>query len=189
LKELILLTIISGLIFCTAIISLIFGFTRKSKILKLLSLFAFIAFGLVAVLTAYKFINKSYNIVAKTFKPRTGEEIYDALFGKREFNCVKVVNKQDQVIPKIDYAIWLRFSTCPEELNRILSQHNFTLEKLSTKNWNGKIPYGESLDWFNPAKLGDTIMVYEYSTSDNKSIQTIWTSLDSTEVFVRDILG
>jgi hypothetical protein len=30
-------------------------------------------------------------------------------------------------------------------------------------------------------------MVYEYSTNDRKNIQTIWTNLDSTKVFVRDI--
>lgn len=138
--------------------------------------------------TGYKFLTKSYNKVANTLKPRTGNEIYDALFGKRKYECVKVLNKQDQIVPKIDYAIWLHFETCPEELKRILSRHKFTSEKLQTKDWNGKIPYGETLDWFNPTTLGDTIMVYEYSANNNRNIQTIWTSLDSTEVFAMDIL-
>ena len=87
-------------------------------------------------------------------KPRTGDEIYDALFDKRQFDCVKVLRYQDQVVPKIDYAIWLSFETCPNELKRILSRHEFSAGRLSTKDWNGKIPYGETLDWFNPTLFG-----------------------------------
>ena len=82
--------------------------------------------------TGYQFVTKSYKKVADILKPRTDDEIYNALFGKRKFDCVNVLNKQDQVIPKIDYAIWLQFETCPEELKRILSQHEFTSEKIST---------------------------------------------------------
>lgn len=187
-KEIISLAVITGLIFLAVLLTLIFGFIKKSKHLKLLSLFTFIVFLVMAGWTGYKFLTKSYNKVANTLKPRTGNEIYDALFGKRKYECVKVLNKQDQVVPKIDYAIWLHFETCPEELKRILSRHEFTSEKLQTKDWNGKIPYGETLDWFNPTTLGDTIMVYEYSANNNRNIQTIWTSLDSTEVFAMDIL-
>lgn len=187
-KEVIILTIITGLVFLTFLVTLILGFTKKKKKLKLTSLFLFFAFIGCAGSTGYKIVSKTYNKVADTFKMRTGDEIYDALFEKRKTNCVKILNYQDQVVPKIDYAIWLHFETCPTELNRILSKHEFNGEKLSTDNWNGKIPLGETLEWFNPTILGDSIMVYEYSTDDSRNIQTIWTNLDSTEVFVRDIL-
>ena len=187
-KEIIILIIVTGLIFLVFILTLIFGLTKKNKKLKLTALFAFIAFLSLGSLTGYKLVTKSYNKITEVLKPRTGDEIYDGLFGKREINCVKVLNYQDQVIPKIDYAIWLHFETCPSELKRILSRHEFSAEKLPTKEWNGKIPYGETLDWFNPTTLGDTIMVYEYSTTNNRNIQTLWTTLDSTKVFCRDIL-
>lgn len=187
-KEVIILTIVSGLVFLTFLATLILGFTKKNKKLKLISLIVFFAFIVSAGWTGYKVVSKTYNKVADTFKMRTGDEIYDALFDKRKTDCVKILNYQDQVVPKIDYAIWLHFKTCPKELERILSKHNFNSEKLSTDNWNGKIPLGETLNWFNPTNLGDTIMVYEYSTNDSRNIQTIWTNLDSTEVFVRDIL-
>ena len=187
-KQIILLIVITGLIFLTGVFTLILGIIKKNKNLKFISLIIFSGFIGFACWTGYKVVTKSYEKVTGTLKPRTGDEIYDALFGKRKFDCVKVLNKQDQVVPKIDYAIWLQFETCPEELKRILSRHEFKSEKLSTQSWNGKIPYGETLVWFNPTTLGDTIMVYEYSTYDNRNIQTIWTSLDSTKVFVRDIL-
>lgn len=187
-KEIIVLTVITGLTFLVFGLFLLFGIFRKNRKLLLTSVFAFIVFLGFAGWTGFKFVTKSYNKVADTLRPRNGDEIYDALFGKRQTDCVKVLNYQDQVVPKIDYAIWLHFETCPMELKHILSRHEFTSEKLPTKNWDGKIPYGETLDWFNPTTLGDTIMVYEYSTSDNRNIQTIWTSLDSTKVFCRDVL-
>ena|SRR5690554_6300236 len=186
-KEIIILTIISGLTFLLFLATLILGLTKKSKKLKLISLLIFLIFIGVTSWTVFKFASKSYNKVTEALRPRTGDEIYDALFDKRQTDCIKILDYQDQVIPKIDYAIWLHFETCPKELERILSKHDFIVEKLSTDKWNEKIPYGETLEWFNPTTLGDTIMVYEYSTNNNRNIQTIWTNLDSTKVFVRDI--
>lgn len=187
-KELIILTIFSGLAFLLFLVALILGFTKKNKKLKLMSLLLFFVFIALTAWTGFKFVSKTYNKVAETLGPRTDEEIYEALFHKKQTDCIKILNYQDQVVPKIDYAIWLHFETCPEELKRILSKHEFRTERLSTAKWDGKIPYGESLDWFNPTTLGDTIMVYEYSTNDGRKIQIIWTDLDSTKVFVRDIL-
>ncbi len=187
-KEIILLGFITGLAFLTAIVTLVAGFIKKNRNLKIISLFAFTGFFVFAGLTGYKLITKSYNKISEALKPRTGDEVYDGLFGKRKSACVKILNHQDQVIPKIDYAIWLYFETCPEELKRILSRHEFNAEKLATKDWDGKVPYGETLYWFNPTVLGDTIMVFEYSTNDRRNIQTIWASMDSSKVFARDIL-
>lgn len=187
-KELIVLTIISGLVFLIFLVTLILGLIKKNRKFILTSFLLFFAFIGLTAWTGFKFVNKSYNKVAENLRPRTGDEIYDALFDKRQIDCIKILNYQDQIVPKIDYAIWLHFETCPSELKRILSRHEFSTEKLPTKEWNGKIPYGETLDWFNPTTLGDTIMVYEYSTNDSRNIQTIWTNLDSTKVFVRDIL-
>ena len=121
-------------------------------------------------------------------KPRTGEEIYSALFGEPKHDCLKVINYQDQIVPKIDYAIWLHFDTCPKELERILSRHEFSEAKLATNSLIGNIPYDETISWFNPKSMGDSIVVYEYSTDDNRNIQTMYVSVDSTKVFCRDIL-
>src|SRR5690554_6785902 len=187
-KELIILIAISGLAFLLFLVTFILGMTKKNKNLKLTALFLFSAFIGLTVWTGFKSVSKTYSKVAETFKPRTGDEIYDALFGEKQTDCIKILNFQDQVVPKIDYAIWLHFETCPEELTRILSRYDFSEEKLSTASRDGKIPYSETLDWFKPTTLGDTILVYEYSTNDSRNIQTIWTNLDSTKVFVRDIL-
>ncbi|MGX7666694.1 hypothetical protein [Flavobacterium pedocola] len=187
-KELILLISISGLSFLLFLVTFILGVTKKKKKLIVTSFLCFFIFIGLTGWTVFTFVNKSYNKVTETLKPRTGDEIYDALFDQRQTNCIKILNYQDQVVPKIDYAIWLHFETCPNELKRILSRHEFTAVKLATAKLDGKIPHSETLDWFNPTKLGDTIMVYEYATIDSRNIQTIWTTLDSTKVYVRDIL-
>lgn len=186
-KELIIYGILSFLTLISCIAVGLFGFIKESQKLKLTSLFLLIIGVASSAWTAYSIINKTSDKLADTFKPRTGDEIYDALFKKRETDCVEVLNYQDQIIPKIDYAIWLHFKCCPMELERILTQHHFKKEKHSTQKWSDKTPFSENVAWFNPAALGDSIIVYEYTSKDYKNIQTIWTNLDSTEVFVRDI--
>ncbi len=186
-KELIILTVIAALVFLVFLVTLILGFTKKNKKFKKTSLILLFAFIGLTAWTGFKFVSKTYNKVAETLRPRTGDEIYDALFDKRQSDCIKILNFQDQIVPKIDYAIWLHFETCPDELKRILSKHEFKREKVSTAKWNKKISLNETIAWFNPKTLGDTILVYKYSTNDSKNIQTIWANLDSTIVFVRDI--
>jgi hypothetical protein len=166
---------------------MIIGLIKKRKKMIITSIFIFVVFLGLAVWTGLTIVRKSINKITETSKPRTGEEIYIALFGKSENNCVKIINKQDQEFPGIDYAIWLHFETCPKELKRILSQHDYNLGKLSTKTWSGDIPYGESIDWFNPKSIGDSVLVFEYSTNNSRKIQTLWTSIDSTNVYCRDI--
>lgn len=186
-KELVLLTFITGLSFLLFLVTFIFGLTRSNKKLKVAALFFCFVFLGLAGWTGIKFISKSYNKVTKTFRPRTGDEIYDALFGQRQTNCIKVLNYQDQVVPKIDYAIWLHFDTCPQELKRILEAHNFTLERKATKGWHSEGPLANQ-DWFKPESLGDTILVFKYAKDEYGNGQTIYSSLDSTKAFCVDIL-
>lgn len=186
-KDLILLAIVSGLVFFLFLVMLILSIAKRTKLLYVITLFFFLCFLGLGSWTVFKIVNKSYDKVAETLRPRNGDEIYDALFGKRQSHCVSVVNFQDQIIPKIDYAIWLQIETCPNEVKRIVSRYKFTVSKIFTTDLDLKIHQNEFLNWFNPQILGDTILVYEYTSIDSKNIQTIWTNLDSTKAFVRDI--
>jgi energy-coupling factor transporter transmembrane protein EcfT len=186
-KELIVLTIILGLAFFLFIVTLISGLKKKNKKLKLTSLLLFFAFIGLTAWTGFKFVSKTYNKVTETLRPRTGDEIYDALFGKRKTNCIKILNYQDQVIPKIDYAICLHFETCPAEMKRILAKHNFKMEKQATKGWNNTGPLANE-NWFKPESLGDSVLVFKYSKDDYGNGQTIYSSVDSTRIFCIDIL-
>ena len=92
----------------------------------------------------------------------------------------------DQVIPKIDYAIWLSFETCPEELTRILKLHPFDIKRESTAGWNTAQPAAND-HWFKPESLGDSINVFTYKIDEAGNGQTLYVSLDSTKVFCRDV--
>ena len=157
-KELAILAILSGFTFLLFLTALILGFKKKSKQFKIIAIILLFSFVSLISWTAYKFVNKSLTAVSEMLEPRTGDEIYDALFDKRQTNCVKILNYQDQVVPKVDYAIWLEFETCPEELRRILSRHEFRSGKIPSNN--SEIPYGETLKWFNPNTMDDTISVF-----------------------------
>jgi hypothetical protein len=186
-REILILTIITGVFFISFIAILVLGLLKKKRKLIIASVTVLFCSVGLASWTGYTFLKKSINKVTGALKPRSGEEIYKALFGQDESGCVRVTNSQDQIIPKIDVAIWLKFETCPAELKRILSRHPFEFSKIETASWAESIPYGEPVDWLNPQLMGDTIFVYEYSSEDSRNIQTLWTSRDSTRVLCRDI--
>jgi hypothetical protein len=186
-KELIILTTISGLVLIIFLVALITGLTKKNKKFILPAILLFVTFIGLTSWTGFKFASKSYNKVTEILRPRTGDEIYVALFGKGQIECIKIINYQDQVVPKIDYSIWLHFETCPSELRRVLSLHDFKSEIVSTNGWNTEGPLANE-NWFKPETLGDSVIVSIYNKDEYGNGQYIFSSLDSTQVFVKDIL-
>ncbi len=181
------LALFSGLTFIIFIFLIVVGYVKKRNVFKRLSLvFLFVFFVLISW-SCYQFLSKSYQNVKEVITPRTGDEIYDTLFDTRKSNCVQILQYQDQVIPKIDYAIWLHFRTCPSELKRILSKHRFSKEVVTSPSTSLSIPQYKNIKWFNPLSLGDTILIYEYVNERRSNIQTIFTTPQGNEVFVRDI--
>jgi hypothetical protein len=186
-KEIIIWLILSGTLFISFLALLLIGAFRKNRVIIFSSLVTLaIALG-SAFWTSYLLLNKSYHKVTETLRPRTGDEIYSALFGKSESDCVKILNYQDQIVPKIDYAIWLEFETYPNELNRILNRHEFIASKVAKTEveQNGS---SENNKWFKPQPLGDSLLVFVYKKDDFGNGQTIYSSLDSTRVFCIDVL-
>lgn len=180
------LLLLAALSFAAFIALVFFGIIRKNKNLIYGSIIVFFVFVGFAGWAGYTFLSKSYNKVAEMLRPRTGPEIYKALFGEPLVDCVKVIHYQDQVIPRMDYAIALEFQVCKKEFERLLSLQDYQMEKLATKGWSGEIPLGVDLsEWFQPKTLGDTILVFEHSSNDKQTIQTFWTSGDSSRVFCR----
>jgi len=181
LKELLIYGIITGICLLAFLISLIFALVKKKYKIIFISML-FLILGIVSgLITSYKFVSKSYNRVTIMLESRSGIEIYTALFGKSSADCVEVIHKQDQIIPKIDYAIWLHFKTCPNELSRILALKDFEFNKSCTDDLNTT-----DHPWFKPELLGDTVLVYScFDIRGNGQI--LYCNQDSTEVFCKDI--
>lgn len=187
-KEIIILGALSSISFIIFIGLLIVGIVQKKQKFTFLSfLFLFTAIAL-GVFTAYKIIYKTHSKITTYLKPRSGEEIYLALFGASTFDCVEVLDYQDQIVPKIDAAIWLHFKTCPEECKRLLSEYNYDMEIVTTSEWNSSASLSDNITWWKPQTLDDTIYVFEYPIIEGKNIRTLWIAKDSSEVYCRDIL-
>ena len=186
-EAIVLWAAISGVLFLTFLFLLVFGLIKKKKWTIIFSFFVFFLFTCSTAWTGYTVASKTYRRVSNALKPRTGHEIYSALFGNPQYGCMRVTNEQDQTIPKIDYAIWLEFKTCPEELKRILSLHNFTAKKEATLGWNTQEPSSED-SWFKPETLGDTVLVFKYQKDEYGNGQTIYSNMDSTKAYCIDVL-
>jgi len=184
-KELLLVVGIAVLLFTLSVGVLAWGVMRKGKKIKRIAFVLFIAFLGSVAWAGYRLATKSYHKLTALGKSRTGEEIYKALFGPQQATCVQVINYQDQVVPKIDYAIWLQFKTCPKELKRITKLHKFTVQKQATAGWNTAGPVAKK-NWFKPENLGDSVLVFVYERDNYGSGQTIYASADSTRVFCAD---
>lgn len=191
-KTIFLLITISVITFIAFLTLLIIGLVNRKKKLVWISVVLFFVLIGLAAWTSHTLFSKAFNKMnefSEIFKPRTDEEIYEALFQKKENDCIEIISFSDQIIPKIDYAIRLHIKTCPEELNRILSLREYSHEKVIyiDSMSNSKLSFDENMDGFNPSTLGDTILVFEYSSEDHRNIQNIWSNLDSSEIFVRDV--
>ncbi|MGB3183537.1 MAG: hypothetical protein WBB45_19260 [Cyclobacteriaceae bacterium] len=116
-------------------------------------------------------------------RARTGIEVYKITFGEPQPDCVNVQDYMDMEFPIIDYAVWLHFKTCPEELTRLLSRRAYDYSIKSGDSLENSIPYGGPTDFFRPTLMGDTLLVYKYSTEEYYDIETLWVSPDSTEVY------
>ena len=123
--------------------------------------------------------------VKQKFKPRTGSEIYYALFGKPVDNCSKVINQKDQIVPRLDCCIWLQFQTCPKELNRIIKQQSFKATTFFSMDTTSYMPdYNPKPPWWKPQVLGDSVIVLRNFNFDNPNRDIILIfARDSSNVF------
>jgi hypothetical protein len=186
LKEIITLLIIAGALMLSFPLMLILGIARKSLRLVIASVAAFFLSSAVGVWAGVLFVSKTYRTVTTMFRPRTGDEIYTALFGLGSNGCVRVIDYQDQILPKIDYAIWLHFKTCPAELSRILARQDFKAELLPGKGLHVDGPSANA-NWFDPSVLGDSVLVCSHTRDDHRGGQTIYAARDSSEVYAVDV--
>jgi hypothetical protein len=180
----ILLTIASGIFFIFFFLCIIIGLTKRRRGLIIYSIVLFLGGTFCGCLALYIGMTKGYKKVSRiseTFKPRSGIEIYTAVFGKPIENCVDVAEKMDQVVPRLDCCIWLKFATCLAEIKRISLQF-----ALPTKNYLKKdsfmVSYAPKPDWWLPQQLGDSIRVLQnFDVRDPNHDRILVISKDSTK--------
>lgn len=184
-KLILLLALVTVISFIGFLIVFIWGLVKKKPIVKRISVVLFFVFVLLFVITGYVFLNTTYRKVSKALKPRTGMEIYTALFPSAPPNaCVEVINAHDQLIPKLDNAILLEVNICPLELKRLLTLESYDAQIKNVKS----IEIKEPLDWFNVKDWGDSVRVYSFTSEDLRNSRIIYCKYDSTKVLIKDML-
>lgn len=185
-KEVISLLLITGISFLVFLVFLLIGIIKKNLRLVLISVLIFVISSVVGVWSIIVVTKKAYDRFSELAEPRSGFIIYTSLFGQPHSDCLEMINYKDQLIPKIDVAIWLHFKTCPEELGRIVRRKEFKMEKIAAANLHFEQQPSANENWFDPKKLGDTVLIFTWYDERNNG-QEIYCSTDSTEVYLKDI--
>lgn len=147
---------------------------KKRRIRKTL----FILFSVIVLLL-------SVWVLVGIFRQRSGEEIYNAVFGAPVTRCGNIINKKDHNVPVIDCCIWLHFTSCPKEINRIIHD-------IDTASYIKKYFFtpdsGEQPSWWKPEKLGSDPILLCYYNSNEAHSRIFHISKDSTEVNYQDLV-
>ena len=182
-KEIIVWAIFSGLLFLAFIFVLVRAFLKQRLQMAILSFGLVLASMATTLYTGYLISRRSYT---HTILGRSGEEIYVSLFGMSKSCYASIHEYQDRVVPRVDYGIWLHYTTCPKEFDRILTLHTYHIDTADTKGWNTSGPQSDQ-DWFKPEKLGDRILIYEWEQDGERSEQKIFVNLARTEAYLIDV--
>lgn len=171
---------------------LVMSIYQKKKSLALISLIPLVISLITGSISLYFIFKATYTKVSgrveKALEPRTGVQIYTSLFGNSVDACSKIINAKDAVVPVIDCCIWLEFSTCPGEAARIIAQNNYQSALLAKKEIQFAEPgIAEKPNWFAPASLGDSALVFKSIRTQEKRETLLFLSTDSSRAFYCDL--
>jgi hypothetical protein len=191
--------ILTLVLFTTFLILLITGIVKQKRKLIYISLIALLlsiagglCIGVIIAKKAYTVIKNAKNPLAK----RSGMEIYTALFDAPVTTCVSVTSSQDQYIPMVDCCIWLEFTTCPLELERIIARKQLIPLKSQAQIIGDSLVtvidsmpvYSPRPVWFNPKNLGEGFTTLRKFNRDNPNRDIfIYFSKDSTHAIYCDM--
>lgn len=137
--------------------------------------------GLAAAMAMYRLAERSVDELRNLATPRTGEQIYDALFGPATDACVRIIAFDDAVIPKLDNVIHLHAYTCPAEVRRILASATYTADSTAA------YAADDSPARFATALLGSDAITLQATLLDGEHWRTIHLRSDSSALIVHDI--
>ncbi|MEN9304330.1 MAG: hypothetical protein RL264_2759 [Bacteroidota bacterium] len=159
---------------------LILGIIRKNMTMVIVANVLFFLAVASSLVAASLVAEKGYEKLKKSFKGRTGVEMYTAILGIPD-KCVKIVNKQDQTLPKIDVAISLEAQICSDELKRLLQREKYVEQRIASKELR---TYAK---WMQPTKWGDTLTVYYLQRDEMGNDQFLYLKPDKSRIYVVDV--
>lgn len=158
---------------------LLLGIIRKNVKLVIASVACFVLFMGAGAVAAWRVVRGTISLAAETAKRRTGIELYTDVLGNPA-GCVQVYSVHDPLIPTDPDPPRACFSTCPQEVRRVLAARDYEIVKRAA----GDIaPMANSCcsNYFSRERFGDTLM--ECIASDAGHTYTVYLSADSTHGF------
>lgn len=147
---------------------------------------------LIAVGTGVGAIHEANNLgptaAIPVIVPRSGIDMYNAMFGPSVNTCVSVTHHHDRLVPGIDKAIRIRARTCAAELRRVLDIVAYNSVRGSSngvpKPTGGAYASGD----FAPEALGDSVLCHHRELTTNGPTRWIYMRLDSSEMVAVDMM-
>ncbi len=164
---------------------MLLGVVRKNLKLVILSVVVLGLSIIAGAITAYKFVNKSYNALQVAVAPKTGEELYTEAFGAPGNDCVKMIGFSEPVVHVTGSELVICFGACPAEVGRILSQHRYEVVKRPRTEVQDIADKPCCSNYFTRQRFGDTVL--ECMTSSKANSLTMYLSTDSTHVYYIDV--
>ncbi|MFN8415467.1 MAG: OadG family protein [Cytophagaceae bacterium] len=169
-------------LFLIFLITLVVGIIKKKPIWFIISVSSFLLGVGMSIWSIYMLVNKAYDKFSTMFEERSGLEVYESMFDKVNENYVEILDHTDRMVSAFDTVSTLHLKIYPKELKRILESKKFSSSKVSTKDWNMK-DYGIE---YEVESFGDSAWLFIY-TDDAGYVHSIYSSLDSTEAFVKKV--
>jgi hypothetical protein len=136
--------------------------------------------GLAGAVAMYRFAERSVDELRALTTPRTGPEVYTALFGPPD-PCVHLIAFDDALLPKLDNVIHLHARTCPAEVRRILATATYTRDSTAAYAADN-VPAR-----FATTLLGSDAITLQATLLEGKHWRTLHLRADSTALIVHDI--
>ncbi len=187
--ELISITVV---LFLASTVLFFMGITRKNLRLFVAAIVFLMLTGIAAVYSFFIGAKKSVDFAKATvkeiFRERTAMEIYTAVLDSPTVSCVEVLHTQDLVIPALDGCIWLEFTTCPTELERIISLRSYNGKRCAVKDTSAyKTSRCAEPTWWHPEQLADSInFLTDRNPTDPDHARFLIFSSDSNHAFFCD---
>jgi hypothetical protein len=162
-------------------ICIVLAVMRKSVKLAILSVAMVLLSMAAGSVAAYKFLNKSYDVLQEAAAPRTGTEIYAAAFGQAETDCIRIIGFYEPSVYLSGSRLLLCFGACPAEVKRILSQHRYEVVKRQRYQVLDIADHSCCINYFTYERFGDTVL--ECMASSKADSYTLYLSEDSTHAY------
>src|SRR5688500_16413072 len=173
-SQFILLYILAGLLIVAFGVLLILGIIQKNKIRIILSVFFFIGAALSAGFATHHLMKKGITLPGLK---RSGTEMYVENFGDTTNFCIAVLNKKEVLFPSRN--TWLEFSTCPQEIERIMNRKNYEHSQIRSYDSGYLSGFPEAPRWWKPSSLGDSVHLLQDGLLSPTYRQVIIFSLDT----------